>query len=77
MEGGRGGGRGVEEAGEDMVDFHEAAGPAVDEEERDGICAVGTMMDEVEGDGIGIIRSWAGGDRGCEVIVSDYNVRIE
>lgn len=48
----------VEEAVEDLVYFHETAGPTVDNEQRNGVSAIGVVVDEFEGMGICRARVW-------------------
>ena len=43
----------------------------MDEEEGGGICTGRAVMDEVEGNGVGVIRVGAEGDRRGELFISD------
>lgn len=66
----------VEEAVEDLVHFHEAAGPAVDKEQRNGVSAIGPVVDEVKGNGICKVRVWVQRDCGCKLLEAMDTISI-
>lgn len=55
MEGGEGGVGGVGEEVDDVADFEEVAGPAMEENEWDGVWTWGLVVDEVERNWLGVI----------------------
>lgn len=71
VKGGRGSVGWVEQTVEDVIHLHEAAGPSVEEDEGDGVCAIGAVMHEVEGDGFGEVRLRTCMDSCGEVVVSN------
>ena len=58
------------EAIENLIDFSEAAWPAVDEQQGNGIRAIRAVMDKVKGNRIRKIRPWSGQDAGGKLLVS-------
>ncbi len=60
----------VEEAVEDIVDFHETAGPAMDKKQRNGVSAIGAVVDEVKRYRLSIVRVRIQRDCGCELLVT-------
>lgn len=68
VEGGLGGGGGVGEGVDDFLPFETGRGPAVEEEDGDGVFAVAAFVDEVEVEGgVAGVVSAGGGERGVEV----------